>query len=168
MPTGRGPGIVGLARRASEGVERASMLVAGAFLVLNVTLILLAVVTRYVLKSSFMWTEELARYCLIYAVMIGANAALRNGDHMAIEFIYKRLPAPVSAVANWVKRAVVLFIFGLMAYRGFIFASKAWATTTLGLGIPRAVPLMAVPVGMALLLVQYVLIQIAPPQGREG
>ena len=159
--------IAGLAGLASECLERASLVVAGAFLVLNVALILLAVVTRYVLRSSLMWTEELARYCLIYAVMIGAGAALRKGDHMAIEFVERRLPAPVATAVTWVKRTLSLSVFALMTYRGWLLASKAWGTRTLGLGIPRAVPLLSVPIGMSLLLVQYVLIQIAPPERKE-
>jgi len=134
-----------MARNASERLERASLFVAGAFLVVNVALILLSVVTRYVLRSSLMWTEELARYCLIYAVMIGAGAALKKGDHMAIEFVERRLPAPVAQVAAWAKRAVLILVFALMIYRGWLLASKAWGTRTLGLGIPRAVPLIESP-----------------------
>jgi len=74
MFAGRNRWIAGLARNASVCLERVSLSAAGAFLVVNVALILLSVIIRYVLRSSLMWTEELARYYLIYAVIIGAGA----------------------------------------------------------------------------------------------
>ena len=85
--------IAGLAGLASECLERASLVVAGAFLVLNVALILLAVVTRYVLRSSLMWTEELARYCLIRRDDRSRRSAEKGRPH-GVEFVERRLPHP--------------------------------------------------------------------------
>lgn len=48
--------------------------------------------TRYVLNDSFAWTEELAVYCLIPVVFIGAAACVRRSRHIQVNVLYRWLP----------------------------------------------------------------------------
>jgi TRAP-type C4-dicarboxylate transport system permease small subunit len=54
-------------------------------------LVFLQFFTRYVLNDSFAWTEELAVYCLIPIVFIGASACVRRARHIQVNFIYRYL-----------------------------------------------------------------------------
>src|SRR4051794_38099884 len=44
--------------------------------------------TRYVLNDSYAWTEELATYCLIGVVFIGAAMCVRQDRHIQVDFLY--------------------------------------------------------------------------------
>lgn len=59
-------------------------------------LVFLQFFSRYVLNNSFAWTEELAVYCLIPVVFIGAAMCVRRSRHIHVNFLYRYLPRPVA------------------------------------------------------------------------
>lgn len=48
--------------------------------------------TRYVMNDSLAWTEELATYCLIGVVFIGASMCVRKSRHIQVDLLYRYLP----------------------------------------------------------------------------
>ena len=63
------------------------------FLVITVAAIVTAgVFFRYVLNDSLSWSEELAKYAMLWLVFLGAPIALRLGVHPNIEIIISRFP----------------------------------------------------------------------------
>lgn len=55
---------------------------------LSVTFVLFtSVVLRYIFKEGFVWAEEFARYAIIWIVMAGSGAAVRENKHMSISAI---------------------------------------------------------------------------------
>ena len=48
--------------------------------------------TRYVLNDSVAWTEEIARYLLIWLTFVGATISFRRGTHISVEVLQHFLP----------------------------------------------------------------------------
>ncbi len=140
-------------------LERLSAWSAGALLVINVGDILLGIFCRYVLKSSIIWTEEVARFSLVWLVLMAAGGAYYHGDHMVIDFVVPRLPRFLQKIIDYFKLALSIFILGLMIWLGLMNAVKIWHMKTMALGIPKTIPLMSVPAGLALLLAIFLLLQ---------
>ncbi len=149
-------------------LARVSVWCAGALLVVNVTDMLFGVISRYLFQSSPVWTEELARYTLVWMVMVAANPALRYGDHMKIDMLLRIFPDPVNVALKWIRRVAFVFITGFMTYWGVIYSLKIAKFTTMGLGISKAFPMAAIPVGMGLLMIQYILMQCVPKTSEQG
>ena len=61
-------------------------------------LVFLQFFSRYVMNDSFAWTEELAVYCLIGVVFLGASMCVRACRHIQVDFLYRYLPKPVGRV----------------------------------------------------------------------
>jgi len=79
-------------------------------------LVFLQFFSRYVLNDSFAWTEELAVYCLIPVVFIGAAMCVRRSRHIQVNILYRYLPAPAGRVlATLVDLASIAF-FGYVAW----------------------------------------------------
>lgn len=53
--------------------------------------VLLQFLSRYVLNDSVAWTEEIARYLLIAVAYAGSVSALRKGEHIFLEVVYRRV-----------------------------------------------------------------------------
>lgn len=69
------------------------------------------VVTRYVLKVPTPWIEELARYLMVWMVLLGAGLAVRSDSHLAIDALRFVLPR---RAARWLQVGLqtIVLIFG--------------------------------------------------------
>jgi TRAP-type C4-dicarboxylate transport system permease small subunit len=73
-------------------------------------LVFLQFFSRYVLNDSFAWTEELAVYCLMPVVFIGASMCVRRVRHIQVNLVYRYLPAPAGrALSTAVDIAAIVF-----------------------------------------------------------
>ncbi|HYX90250.1 MAG TPA: TRAP transporter small permease, partial [Myxococcaceae bacterium] len=52
--------------------------------------------TRYVLRDSYAWTEEVARYLLICVTFLGTAMAVRKNSHVQVVFFYRWFPRPLA------------------------------------------------------------------------
>lgn len=146
-------------------LERISARGACILLIINVGDIILGVFCRYVLKSSLIWTEEAARFSLVWMVMIAASGAALRGDHMVIDFVVPHLPAPLRRLIEWGRLLLALLLFSLMIYIGSVNALQMRGMKTIALGIPKTVPLLSVPVGFLLLMTVTIIAWLC--RGRE-
>jgi len=149
-----------------RGIEVFSTWAAGLCLGVNIAVVLFGVVLRYGFAASPIWADELARYALIWAVMLAGAAALRRGEHMQIDIVRQNLPRVVGRIADAIRRLAILGVLAFMTIMGAYSAQKLWGMTTLALNVPRTIPAASVPAGMGLMLVQYALMQVAGPALR--
>ena len=79
-------------------------------------LVFLQFFTRYVMNDSFAWTEELAVYCLIPVVFIGAAMCVRRSRHIQVNILYRYLPARAGRVLSTLVDAAVVVFFGYVSW----------------------------------------------------
>jgi TRAP-type C4-dicarboxylate transport system permease small subunit len=93
-----------------------------ALLLIPVTLQILARYVEFI--PRYIWTEEVARFCFIWVIMLGAMIAVRHDSHIDVDL----LPKPRTAAARSRGRFlvhVVMFIFALcFVYYGIEFARE--------------------------------------------
>lgn len=147
-------------KQISKWIKYLSMFLAGVFLITNIFDILISIIFRYFLKSPLVWTEEVARFTLIYSVMFGSVVAISFGDHVKITVFLEYLPAKIREIVLIFRHLMIIGIIAYMTYLGINYIENAWRFRTLALGIPKAIPLMSIPIGMGLFLVQYILVEI--------
>ena len=83
--------------------------------------------SRYIgLIPRYIWTEEIARFCFIWIILIGAMIAVRDGSHCAVDL----LPNPKTKRGEAVGRMFVDFIMFLVA---LIFIVWGWPLVQFGL-----------------------------------
>jgi C4-dicarboxylate transporter DctQ subunit len=104
--------------------------VAGIFLALGLGVVLMEVVARGMLSTSFIWSEEISRYTLIWMTYFGASAAVRSGEHIRVTVILTRLSSATRRVVELVA-ALACLVFALAVVRyGIAFIND---TRTMGL-----------------------------------
>src|SRR6056297_661562 len=79
----------------------------------NVINVLWQVFTRFILNNPSAYTEEIARYLLIWLGLLGATYAYRLKMHVAIDYIQKKLSEKVQYGIN-VFIQICVFAFALL------------------------------------------------------
>jgi TRAP-type C4-dicarboxylate transport system permease small subunit len=121
--------------------------------VLNVTW---QVVTRFVLGSPSGFTDELARFLLIWLGMLGAAYAVGQRMHLAIDLLPRALdprPKARAALGIVLQGCVLLFALGAMVYGGgnLVRLTTLLAQTSAALGAPLGTVYAVLPLAGALI-----------------
>lgn len=114
------------------------------------------VVSRFALGDASSFTEELARFCLIWTTVLGAAYIVGLKGHIAMDFVYqqasesgkKRMMMFVYAMIGVFALVVLLIGGGNLMYISFKLGQVSSA-----LGIPLGVVYSIVPISGALMLV---------------
>jgi len=73
--------------------------------------------TRYVLNDSLAWTEEIARYGLMWVAFVGGAVVTRKNTHIAVELLSNIVPdGPFRRSLFVVVDAIKLGFLGLLVY----------------------------------------------------
>ena len=73
----------------------------------------LQIFSRYTaLIPSYIWTEELARFCFIWSIMLGAMVGIREGTHFVVDLFPPLNPRAQAAIR--VVASVFVLIFALV------------------------------------------------------
>jgi TRAP-type C4-dicarboxylate transport system permease small subunit len=133
--------------------KRVCIVICGAVFLLAMAQILF----RYVFKISAPWTEEAARYLMIWMALLAAGLAFKNGEHFNIDFLTSRLTPRLQATLSlWMSLITGLFILCIILW-GTPFAKMGFFTIAPGLQITMFLPYLAVPVGGVIMLLNLIL-----------
>ena len=85
--------------------------------------VLLQIVSRYTgVIPRYIWTEEIARFCFVWIIMIGSMIAVRDSAHFDVDL----LPAPDTpqqeAVGSLIVHAAMTVLALIFAWYGYDFA----------------------------------------------
>ena len=121
-------------------------------------IVFLNVVMRYVTEASIPWSEEVSRHMMIWLTFLGSGLVLRSGGHIAIDNLQNALSTRNARLLRVIVFLLMVFFFGILFYYGCIYVSRTMMQTTAATEIPFGYVYLAMPVGLALMLVHLFLI----------
>ncbi len=88
-----------------------------ASFILMILTVILQVVARYALPWSPHWTEELARFCFIYMVSLGAGLAVKDRAYVNVTTVLNLLPVKIRFyMDNIILCSVMLLMLFMFIY----------------------------------------------------
>lgn len=78
------------------------------------------VVNRFVLKYPIMWTEEIARFLLIWISLIGAALCTREDSHIQIDILYLKLKPKIKLIVSVLINIIFLFLIIFLIWQGTV------------------------------------------------
>ena len=111
---------------------------------------------RYVMQNSLTWSEELARYCFIWATYIGVSYGVKRKAHICVTALSERF-APKARHALNIFSYLVFGLFALLVMKeGYALAMKIFkfGQKSSSLGIPMGWIYLAPTVGFGLVLLR--------------
>ena len=120
-------------------------------LVAEVVILLAGVISRYVLRSPLIWSDELASILFLWLAMFGAAVALQRTSHMRLSYVVDRLPPLPRAVSEALAVGMPLLFVALLISPAWDYADDQSFIETPALGWSGLVRALAMPVGFALI-----------------
>jgi len=139
------------------------------FVVLLVTVIW-GVLTRYLLGDQARWTEELARFLLVWVSFLGAALAYAGQQHLGIDLLVTRFDPWTHRLAGCVVHGLVaLFAFGVMGCGGFELVVERFDSGQQlpSLGIAKAWQYLVVPLSGLMIGLLALIHLVETVRGRE-
>lgn len=130
-----------------QKLNRILITVCAALLALMVVEALWQVITRYVLNSPSVWTDELLRFQLIWLTMIGAPAAHGLNRVMAVTILADRFKSKTKNTNTIVvETIIILFSILILIIGGTKVALNASTQVSATLGINMFFIYISVPI----------------------
>ena len=124
-------------------------------LVAIVTITIAQVVFRYVLQLSLTWSEELARFLLMWLAALSSAYAFKVRSHFALHFVVDRFDERARQVIGTLVTALVSLFLIVFAWESAKFILAVRDQTAPGTGMSMAIPYSSALVG-SLLMLYYV------------
>jgi len=114
----------------------------------------LQIFSRYTeLIPRYIWTEEVARFCLIWIIMLGAMIAVRDGTHFDLDILPKAKTREGEAIGRMIVHFAMLLVGFIFIVYGWPFALFGWDQTSELTGLSMLTIHIAWPLtGLACLL----------------
>lgn len=106
---------------------------------------------RYVLNHSIFWSEEMARFMLVWLTFLGASVAYSRGVHPSIEIVNKLLHMKVKKVNAILIHLLALAFFIIMLIYGCRFSYFIRLQISPALSIPKWIPYSIIPLSGAIM-----------------
>jgi TRAP-type transport system small permease protein len=107
---------------------------------------------RFILGGGIAWSEEIAKYLMVWMALLGSSVLLREGKHIAINYFISKSSFLRYILIFHAILAALLFI--LLIYYGINYAVFGYKLISPASGIRRFWPYMSIPVGGGFLLIQ--------------
>ena len=143
-------------QRISDVMNRITEIVLVIILAAMAVVVFLQVIFRYVLNFPLLWTEEFARYCLVWASLLGSAVAVKRGRHIAVTLFLERFPPALHRVLQITALVAVAVILTVILWGGIQLVAITRAQISPALRVSMSVPYLAVPVGAALMLLHTI------------
>jgi TRAP-type C4-dicarboxylate transport system permease small subunit len=141
----------------SRLIELVLVFACSALLVLLTLNVFLEVVIRYVLNAPLSWTEEIARYALVWLAMLASAVAARKGVHFAFRWGMKPFPESVRKPVRQLVNVLVIIFLSVLLVQGIGTLDVVADQTSMATEMDMRIPYAGIPVGMGFVLVIYVL-----------
>lgn len=128
---------------ASYRWQRLDAGLSGLLLLVSLFVVVLEVVSRQLFGTSFLWSEELSRYAMIWMTYFGMVAAFADDSHIRVDFLRDRFPAPLR---RWMDGLILVacFVFSVFV----VFYGVRWVLDSHMLGMVSADSNIGAPIWM--------------------
>ena len=114
------------------------------------------IVARYGLELGITWTEELARYLMIWAALLAVPCAAYHREHIGLTIVSDRLPRRPRTLLHLALDLLGIAFFLFLFVYGVRMTADGYNQYAMIFGMTMTVPYASVPVSAGLTVLQIV------------
>jgi len=127
------------------------------FPIMTIT-VFISTIFRYFKLGAIPWSEELARYLMIWIAYIGASLGIKKNAHLGVEILVNKLPKSLKSVAKYFRVAIILLFNALIISFSYKIINHQMNMGQLSpaMAIPIWYAYLAIPVGALLMIIRSI------------
>ncbi|GAB7388882.1 TRAP transporter small permease [Bacillaceae bacterium] len=146
--------------KSIDRLNRILMYLVGIILAVMTVVVTLQIFSRFILKYPLPWSEELARYLMIWLVFLASSLALRKQALIGLEAIAERLSGTARKYLKTVVYLICSGFFVFLLIKGIDMLDHVKMQRSPAMKISMAWPYAAIPVGSFFLLLNSLAVLI--------
>ena len=110
--------------------KKFELYIGSIFISVTTLVVIMNVFTRYFLKFTYFWTEEIAVGCFVWTIFLGTAAAYREKGLIGVEAIVVLLPEKIRNIVEFLTYILLTILSGLMCVFSFTYVSSCLLYTS--------------------------------------
>ncbi len=152
----------------SHRLDKICRMASIGFLSLMLLFVLFQVLARYIFQSVPVWTEEAARYCMIWGGLFGATVSFRGVKDPRLVQPPKTGSKAWVVSATWLRAFATVVFLGPVLYHSDRFLTRGLHRISEGLEIPMAYITVAVPLTVGIIFIHLVARLLGSPADQPA
>jgi len=132
--------------------------ISGALFLLMIIMVLYQVFMRKIVNASPNWTEELARYAMIWSVLVVAPVLIATKEHIMLDYFIEKLTTKWRKLLLLVSSLIIFVLLGYLTVGGIgmILTSMAITQNSPGMQIPMAITYIILPISGIMMIIAQI------------
>lgn len=106
------------------------------------------VIARYVFNSPFTWSDEFARYCFVWVILLGSALAIRDNAHIGVDYFISFIPAKLQKLIDIVNKILIAAFLLFIIIQGYkMIGIISVGQISAAMGVPMSYIYFAIPIG---------------------
>ncbi len=146
--------------KARDAMKKIILAFGAACLILTSVLMFSQTAARYIFHYSFYWSDELARYSIIWGAQLCAAVGVSERTHTALDFLVGKLPELIHSVVNLLLDILYTVFSAALFYYSLSNIRLGMKSVSAGLNLPMGYVYAALTVSMVCTVI-FLLFNIA-------
>ncbi len=118
------------------------------------------VADRYAYRLGYTWTEEFARYTMIWCALLAVPCGAYRREHIGLEFVLNYMPKPFRRVLQLALDLIGIAFFSFLTFYGIGMTAEGKTLHANIFDMTMLLPFASVPISSALTVVQLIVTMV--------
>jgi len=146
--------IIAISKKLRNLVRKVAQLIIIFMMAVMSVIVIIQVYLRYVVKGSFPWSEELARYLMAWVAFLGSSLGIETGAHVGVELFVNLLPKRLRIGVKVIIKLAMLAFLAAAIKESYSLCLGVASQLSPAIRIPMVWPYLSVPVGCVFMFIQ--------------
>ncbi|MCI6152824.1 TRAP transporter small permease [Fusobacterium perfoetens] len=106
-------------------LKKFELYIGSFFIAITTIVVVMNVFTRYVLKFTYFWAEEIAVGCFVWTIFLGTAAAYREKALIGVEAVVVLLPKKIRKIVEFLVYILLFILSSLMFYFSYTYVASS-------------------------------------------
>ena len=123
-----------IVKKIRKILDQVTQTMSAVIFAILVVLVTYQVIVRYIFNNPSPWSEQAARYLLVWLILITSSYVFGKREHMNVDFFVGKLPLKINVAIKILTELLIgFFVVFVLIYGGYLAVNVALAASDLAM-----------------------------------